>query len=654
LLRLRLLRIFLPLAVLLLLVLLALQLQPKERVHTNHPGESALPAARAEGIAWSLFDGARRSYSALVDFARQEAETRFRLDGVHRLEVEREGEPPLIIRADAAGVDGSAGQRRVDLRGGVEVAEGDHGLKVTVPELDIDEAAGEARSVGPVRVEAPSYHGEAESIVYGLRGQPTLGLGIRLTSAAGAELSALRVRLNDGTRDFELEGDVRLTRPPEFLSAGAMRIWRSEDDRVRRVDARDNVSGAVAGRSGGLILLEGDQLQLDWGAAGDIERLRLKGRALLRQGRHLLAASSIEANRLPHNPSLWDVRADGHVRAQGAGFADGELSVQARRLRATLLDGAAPVTGAAAGDVRFHGPETSAEAEDASYAAEGTGAIVLRSGSRRRARLARDRTRVAAERIDTDRSGIEMTATGRVEATLLPTGRSQDQLPTRGLFRDAEAVHFVADRLQSTDSGGHLVFTGGVRGWQGTRTLSASRVLLDQRRRVLLATDGVSTRIPRQEQLPSVSEGDFIQVSADQLEYSEADARAVYSGHARIRQAEGWIEAERLEIDLDREQDSGIRQIRAFTGIRFEYQPPGDAGATVPVTGEGDRVAYAPAEQTLWLYGDTTRASVRRGPEGGDTASGRVIRYRVDLGTLQVESGEQDNVRIVTPGGGSR
>ena len=84
--------------------------------------------------------------------------------------------------------------------------------------------------------------------------------------------------------------------------------------------------------------------------------------------------------------------------------------------------------------------------------------------------------------------------------------------------------------------------------------------------------------------------------------------------------------------------------------VRFEFRHSAAGTMPQPATGEGDRVEYVPAENTIWLFGDESPATVRRtGPQGG-TTTGRVLRYRLDLGTIEVESGDRDRARIRTSG----
>ena len=122
------------------------------------------------------------------------------------------------------------------------------------------------------------------------------------------------------------------------------------------------------------------------------------------------------------------------------------------------------------------------------------------------------------------------------------------------------------------------------------------------------------------------------------------------SGDARIRQSEGWLQAQRLEVELRAGDVDGIEQIRGFDEVRFEYRTTDEDGAPTPVSGEGDRVVYTPEQRLVRLFGDRAPATVRRAAAGGGNASGRVLVYRLDVGSIQIESGDQDSVRIITSG----
>jgi len=217
------------------------------------------------------------------------------------------------------------------------------------------------------------------------------------------------------------------------------------------------------------------------------------------------------------------------------------------------------------------------------------------------------------------------------------------------MFAASEAVHFVSASLESANAGARLLFKGEVRGWQGDRTLAAEEVEMIQDGEILNAHGRVSTRMPRTEGR-AAGEADFLQVTADRLAYKGAAHSAVYDGGVRTRQAEGWLEAPRLAATLA-SSGHGLEEVQATGGVKFEYRSVGDGGTPTTATGEGDRAVYETATHIVRLFGERAPATVRNsGPEGGTTA-GRVLRYHLDTGALEVESGERDRARIRTPKG---
>ena len=637
-------RLLLPALLLPFLLVLALEFRWKTAPHSDPGAGSVRAGPEAGGIDWQELSGGQRAYAAKVKLVRQESDGRFQLEGIERLEVDRADGQPLIISADLAGVDGEPGQRLLKLQGGVEIREEQDELQVSLPELEVDQAAGEARSIGAVSLTTPSHSGTAGSVVYGLEGQPTRLSAVRLVSQDGATLSTQRATLLDGTRDFELSGDVRISRAREFMFADSMRVWRSAEGRVQRVLASERASGALVSPAGALVRFGADRIETDWDEAGDPEHLLMVGDAALARGAESLIASRIEASRGVENAGEWEVQAEGSVYVKTV--VDGQRAILRAGSVEALVDTSGLLRrGRASGGVHFTGSDVWAEASEATFAPGDETEIELIAGPRRRARMARGRTRVSAERIVTDARGVQLDARDKVEATLLPE-KEPAQAESGGLFQADQAVHFVSSRLVGQQQGSVLSFSGSVRGWQGDRTLSADEVLMDHTNNDLRADGHVSTRMPRDESVAALSQADFIQISADHLDYSDRKRLAVYEGSTRVRQAEGWMEAGRVEIELG--EEGGIIQVRAFDGIRFEYRASGEEGVPRPVTGEGDRVVYMPADQTVILFGDDNPATVRRDSE---VTMGRELHYRLDVGTVDVQSGDQDRVRIRTSGG---
>jgi lipopolysaccharide export system protein LptA len=272
-------------------------------------------------------------------------------------------------------------------------------------------------------------------------------------------------------------------------------------------------------------------------------------------------------------------------------------------------------------------------------------AVELNSEQDRRARLAQGLTRVVADTIVTDSRGRSLTATGRVESTMLPEDNAAS---LQGMFRTDKTVHFISAELHGEDAGGELVFSGNVRGWQGEQNLSAQTVVLERTSGSLRAHGGVGTRFPRAREGAAAASADFVQVTAATLDYDREAYQAVYRGGVRVAVAEGWIECEVLTVTQGRNTGE-FERLLAAGQVRIEFLgiDDGRGAPTQRTTGRSDRLVYVPAEKTLWMYGDEQRAVLQRGGEQAGTSEGRVLTYRLDDGTLSVVEG--GSVKVPPP-----
>jgi lipopolysaccharide export system protein LptA len=163
---------------------------------------------------------------------------------------------------------------------------------------------------------------------------------------------------------------------------------------------------------------------------------------------------------------------------------------------------------------------------------------------------------------------------------------------------------------------------------------------------VLIAKGHVATRMPKAS-TRAATEADYVQVGAERLDYRGVARTAEYLGKVRVRQAEGWLETPRLTASLV-EGGPGLREIRASDGVKFEYRAAGENGVPNTATGTGDRAVYDSIARVLRVFGDQGPATVRStGPNAGTTV-GRVLRYEMATGALEVESGERDRATIRT------
>ncbi|MDX1388756.1 MAG: LptA/OstA family protein, partial [Acidobacteriota bacterium] len=526
--RLKILRILLLALLVPFIVWIVITLQTPREIVSNL--EDAGTGLKIKDVEFTEFAGGVPSLYLKAASGEQDPDGTYRVEDVQRLEVSRKDASPLVIKAGWGFVKGDAGARHGRLEGDVQVEDEDEELLLSVPIVEFSQVEGEARSLGIVTLDSPRYEGKASAVVYGLNGQPTLLVAPEIDAADGSTLRADRGRLLDGTRDVELTGNIEITRHETRLRAGRTRLRRTPDGALEQVELWEAVEGISLPSDAPFSSFEADEAEARWNEQGDPRFLRLDGDSFVQHGTSSLRAEHIEAQKEPAvslisilpsidtvAPELWAVHANGEVRASmllGTGPA-----ILISHDFAMLVDGSGnPVSGEAVGEVRFKSEDTSAEAHRATFnAASIDEQIVLHATSRRRARMARGKSRISAERIATNARGTRLEADGRVESSLL-AGEGEAARGSTGLFRNDEAIHFVSEHLEGDPSTNALVFTGAVRGWQGDRNLSADRVAVDQAEDRLDAVGSVMTRLPRVEDVTR-SSGDYIQVGSERLRY---------------------------------------------------------------------------------------------------------------------------------------
>jgi lipopolysaccharide transport protein LptA len=533
----------------------------------------------------------------------------------------------------------------VRLEGGVTLKDDEAGLDLDIPTVEIDQVNGVVRSLGSVRLKHGTWTGTASAVIYGLKGQPTEVFSLALDGPEGGHLTARRGVFPAGSRTLTLTGEVDASQGGMAVQAETVVLVRRPNGGLESVTASPAVTGTASGLGGGLAGFVAREVRALWDDRGRVVAASLSGEARVRHARGTLAADRIEAKSLDASGSIA-FRAEGQVVASGpTPHGVGQLSCDA--LDANLDAKGGVRDGLATGDVRFEGEGTAGEAAEArvsSLAADGT--VTLLSSEKIRARLASGKTRVIADSIVSDLRGVKLLAQGRVESTMLPVAGAPPRRASP-MFAASEAIHFVSASLDSQNSGKRLLLRGDVRGWQGERTLSADEIEMIEEGEVLNASGHVATRMPR-EAAHAATESDYVQIGAERLAYRGKAHTAEYEGDVRVRQAEGWLRAPRLVASLA-EGGPGLREVQALGGVRFEYRTPSDRGVPTTATGDGDRATYDTVARVLRVFGDTAPATVRStGPKGGTTV-GRVLRYDVESGALEVESGERDRATIRTP-----
>jgi lipopolysaccharide export system protein LptA len=643
--RIRLLRIVIPLVLIGLLAAIGLTLRSRPQRTVARADPAADQGARMEGFRFSDFVQGRRRLLVQAKVGRVDDQGAFEVEQVERFEVDRQDKSPLLLTATRGAGSGAQGKRVVRLEGGVTLRDDDADLDLSIPTVEIDQVEGVVRSLGEVRLENSSWTGAATAVVYSLKGEPTEVFELSLNGPEGGHLTARRVSIAPGSRTLTLTGEVDASQGGMALQADSVVVQRRPDGRLESLTATPAVTGTAAGLGGGLAGFVAREAAARWNEQGKVVAVSLLGGARVHHARGMIAADRIEANTVDPSGTIA-IAASVQVIASGpTRHGTGQVSCDALR---AMLDAKGVVRdGLATGDVRFEGEGTVGEAAEARVTSlDADGTVTLLASHDRRARLSSGRTRIVAERIVSDVRGVKLVAEGRVESTLLPATGSQP-VGASPLFTASEAVHFVSASLDSENAGARLVFRGDVRGWQGDRTLAADEVEMVQKDEVLNAAGHVATRMPRQA-ARAATEADFVQVGAERLAYRGKAHTAEYEGDVRVRQAEGWLQAPRIVATLA-EGGPGLREVQALQGVRFEYRTPGERGVPTTATGDGDRAIYDTVLRVLRVFGDTAPATVRStGPKGGITV-GRVLRYEVDTGALEVESGERDRAIIRTP-----
>ncbi len=598
-------------------------------------------SSRIEGFTFEEFSGERKVLSVAAGVGTFDEAGNFSVQDVRRVEIHRKDKPPLIARAERGAGTGPQGGRVVRLEGGVEVFDAEAGVRAALDSLEVDQRSGVARSLGDVVLESGTMAGKADAVIYGLGERPTEIFVLALRGADGFALEAAHAVVEPGERRLDLTGAVRVTSERATLRSERVVLHRAADGRPERAEISLGLVLEADIDDRGPLRATAEGGELAWRADGEIARAVLEGAARLRQAATEIDAQRIAADRLPD--SGWELRAEGSVRARGM-TRGGKAVLEALRLEGRTDETGAMVRALAIGNVRFRSERAVAESDRASFRPdERDFPIVLEAPAGGRARVASGRTRVAAGVIRTDADGTRLEARDRVEASLLPKADAEAASEAPGPFRADEAVHFVSRELDSREAGGVLVFRGEVKGWQGDRHLSADEVEIEEREETLLARRNVLTRFPdpvREPRQPS-----FVQVSAESLDYRGEPGAAVYEGNVRVRQREGWLESERLEIDLGEEPRREVREIRASGSVRFEYRAADARADEPPARGSADRLRHDPIKRVLRLMGDRAPAEIRRPGDAGGSTRGRVLRYDLDSGAVDVESDAEERSR---------
>ena len=269
-------------------------------------------------------------------------------------------------------------------------------------------------------------------------------------------------------------------------------------------------------------------------------------------------------------------------------------------------------------------------------------------GSDRRAHLSSGRTRIVADTIVSDLRGVKLEASGRVESTMLPASANQPAR-TSPMFTSGQPVHFVSASLLQRE------IRRAPRAPRRRQGVAGRAHAVGGRGRDDPGGRGVERLRPRRDAHAARSG-------------ACRDAKPITSRSART---DSPIEAPRARPSTTETSGCGRPKAgcrrRELVATLADGRPraargPGPLRGSLRIPHARAIAAFRRRPRGTAIARSTTRwrasfaSSATRRPRpcaapdpSGGTTVGRVLRYDVDTGALEVESGERDRATIQTP-----
>lgn len=222
---------------------------------------------------------------------------------------------------------------------------------------------------------------------------------------------------------------------------------------------------------------------------------------------------------------------------------------------------------------------------------------------------------------------------------------SRPSVPSRADETPASArvTNVLADRVEVNRRNELARYTGHVRAWRGDEVIEAPSLDIDWKNRRITAARGVVTSDLQPSSLPVARTASTIQsagrekagatrpvtIKADHLEYLDSERRASYVGHVRLESEDATLEADRLDA--------------YFSGV------PGEGEARIErVTADGHVVVTEPHRRATGDHAEYLAAAGRIVMTGGPPtlydaetgfATGERLTFSIHDDTLLVDGG---------------
>ena len=571
-------------------------------------------------------------------------------DGRTRLEafkatIDNRGGRTYVIAGQEAWV--GAQQTSYDIRGGVALRTSD-GLVATTDQATFTEMEGVLKGRGPVQFSRANITGSGVGFTYD-RQQDAIWLLDKavIKFAATPQKPAMEASSATGgysrlQRFARFERNVRMTRDKQVIEADNATIFmQAQVDEPDRIELRGGSNITGGGSMGSLQAMQARDINLDYGADGStLEQSMLTGHSSIQLAKtdgtpgQKLEAESIDVGLAADGsvtrlngrdrvrmtlPAAADAPArtitaatltatgeagkgltastfEGGAEFQEAGKGGTPRTAKARTIKAQLAQNGTVDSAQFAGDFRFDEGKLTASSTDSSYQVT-KGVLTLTS-----AKGSPD-PHVADERLTVDAPALEVTlsprtmkASGGVR-TVLSAGRRQPGERGNTLLKDSEAVNVTANELTFEEEAGKGVYKGKAVLFQGTTSIKADTITLDDKQGDLTAIGNVVAVLPIAGKTAAGSSSTSTGKAAE-FQFQDAKRLAVFSKEAQLDGVQGNLHADRIELRLA-PKDNTLERLEA-------------QGTTVRVLIEkreatGTQLTYLPADEQYKLVGSPVK-----------------------------------------------
>ena len=474
---------------------------------------------------------------------------------------------------------------------------------------------------------------------------------------------------------IELRNNARVTGGTSIdsMSARDIDMDYSDDGRaLERVTLNGGAGVAMKGSSGAGRQIVGEALDVRLAADGAI--IALIGRDKVRLDLPASGdtpAGSISADTLEgtgeagRGLTTTDFRGKVEYREAGKRGAMDRI-VRAQSLTAMLADDA--ISDATFKErVTFEDQGLNARAAEISYQPKHNKIVLRGTDAGGPPHVSVDQISIDARTIDVGLEGRQIMAT-EVKTTLAPQKNAQARdsstsgIAIPGLLKQDQAANINANALDYRGQDGQAVYRGGATLWQGSTTIRADAISLDQQKSNLVATGSAKSTLELDTGLSSGSGNEIRYDDQKRLvTYSGAplppttergagsagarigapsDARrAVPVRDAQLSGPQGDLRGERIEIALAKEGNK-VERLEGYTGVTLKLEKR---------TAVGSRLTYyASEERYVMSAAGTTRVTVtdvQTAPSGAVTCRetvGRTLTFYKSTDTISVDGNDQN------------